>query len=383
MSFVLHFLFWVSIFAFLPLNYAREEDSILLENNHPLSFIQIEEYRFNDQNRILTSGPSQFRIQALYDPFDAAPNTYKIYIETQLLPAVIDYFQSALRLKYPLLDNLKLPTTITTICGFQTPPILHQQGIDTDFLILINSEADESGNWIASSGACYLSSRSSRPLIARSVLNRNLLNEPKGNYLVHERNIYTLFHEFIHALGFSKRLFEYYLDDKGIRMKGHVKETSNRTFIDVPFLSQSLQDFFGCPLLEGLYLENNGGNGSEGSHLEKRYFLYEVMASGIMYGQRISEFSLGILEATGWYSPDYSFSEPYFFGKGQGCQFLKDSCYVNNFQFDEFCVGSKMGCAAHGRGGGSCKTDSRSEGCKYISPKIEYDCENAEGVHFA
>jgi len=47
---------------------------------------------------------------------------------------------------------------------------------------------------------------------------------------------------------------------------------------------------------------------------------------------RISEFFLAFLEGTGWYSPDYSKAEPIFWGKNQGCDFLRTKCLNTNLQ---------------------------------------------------
>ena len=40
----------------------------------------------------------------------------------------------------------------------------------------------------------------------------------------------------------------------------------------------------------------------------------------------ISNISLAVLEDTGWYQPDYSYSSKLVWGLNQGCQFAKSSC---------------------------------------------------------
>jgi len=127
-------------------------------------------------------------------------------------------------------------------------------------------------------------------------------------------------------------------------------------------------------------MENGGGSGTSASHFERKVFLYEHMTSGSINGRRISELSLALLEGSGWYDVDYSYAEPYFFGKGQGCSFVTGTSCTS---FDEFCSGSSRGCAPHGRGGGSCRSDSISDGCRYYSPDEDYDCENPDGEDYA
>lgn len=48
------------------------------------------------------------------------------------------------------------------------------------------------------------------------------------------------------------------------------------TLIDLDPLTQRLRNYFGCPTLQGAYLENEGATGSAGSHLERRIFMNEV-----------------------------------------------------------------------------------------------------------
>jgi len=127
-------------------------------------------------------------------------------------------------------------------------------------------------------------------------------------------------------------------------------------------------------------MEDDGGAGTEGSHFERRHFLYETMTSGVIHGRRISEFSFAVLEGSGWYMPNYTYAEPFFFGQGQGCNFLYQECTASTFNFDDFCTGSSRGCTQVGRGGGVCSSDTRSEGCKYNIPNVDYDCESADAV---
>jgi len=159
---------------------------------------------------------------------------------------------------------------------------------------------------------------------------------------------------------------------------------SKRTVLDIPELTTKLRKHYGCTTLEGAFLEDDGGDGTAASHFERRHFIYEVMTSGVMHGRRISEFSLGLLEGTGWYQPDYSYAEPYYFGSGQGCSFLKSSCASSSFTFDEFCkVQASRGCTAAGLGGGVCQSDTRSDGCKHYYPTRDLDCESPEAENYA
>jgi hypothetical protein len=43
---------------------------------------------------------------------------------------------------------------------------------------------------------------------------------------------------------------------------------------------------------------------------------------------------MAILEDSGWYAPVYEMASPMYFGKDEGCEFLKKGC---NGQYDEYC----------------------------------------------
>jgi len=153
------------------------------------------------------------------------------------------------------------------------------------------------------------------------------------------------------------------------------------TVLDLPPLTQRLRNFYGCPSLPGAFMENDGGSGSAASHFERKLFFYETMSSGDIFGRRISQFSLALLEGSGWYVPDYSYAEPYFFGQGSGCGFVYDQCssYSTRFPLD-FCADNNRGCAPQGRGGGYCQGESNSDNCQFYVPDEDYDCENPDAA---
>jgi leishmanolysin len=213
-----------------------------------------------------------------------------------------------------------------------------------------------------------------------------MMKEAKGDVLLHEKNTYLLIHEMLHTFGVADGTYKYFIDANGKTRKGHVKSVSiggsTRTVLDVAPLTERLRNFYGCSTIPGLLLENNGGSGTVGAHFERKLFPYEAMSSGGINGRRVSEFSLALLEGSGWYAPDYSYAEPYFFGKGQGCGFVNNKC-SSTPAFDEFCSGSSRACSPHGRSGGKCSSDSNADGCKWVKPDVDYDCENDDGEDYA
>jgi len=207
--------------------------------------------------------------------------------------------------------------------------------------------------------------------------------------LLHEKNTYLLLHEITHVLGFSTSLYPYFVDNSGRRRSGHIKsgkiDGSTSMVISTPVLTQRLRRFFGCSSLAGAYMENSGSSATAGSHFERRQFVFEYMSSGLLNQQRISQFTFALLEDSGWYVPNYNYAEPYHFGQGQGCGFLFNKCANSGFNFGEFCKGTvnNRGCSFQGRGGGTCQSDFRSDGCKYYLPNVNYDCENTGAANYA
>jgi len=336
-----------------------------------------------EEGRLLSSSYPNIRIFPYFKFLeDNSPSSYAAYLKNELVPPIIDYFQAALKVKYPVVGNLKLGSSVKTICDYDTPSILKDEGVPADMFVYFDSHSEDSYN-IALSKYCYLASGTKRPLVARTLVNRKMMPIANGDLLVHERNMYTLLHEMIHNFGFSYYNYNSFVDDNGNTRTGHIKSVkvagSTRTVLDLPPLTDRLRKFFGCSSLQGAIMENSGGSTTSSSHFERQFFIYETMSSGAILGGKISEFSLALLEGSGWYIPNYDYAEHYFFGKGQGCDFINSKCSSSS-QFDEFCTGNIRGCTSSGRGGGYCSSDSIADGCKFYYPSDDYNCENPDAV---
>jgi hypothetical protein len=349
---------------------------------HDPGFLDIDEDTSSmegGEDRILASA-SPFRIYPYYG-FLKSGSSFTSYVQNQLIPPIISYFEHALKVRYPVNGKLVL-SGVSKICERTTPSVL-KSGVDADFFMYY--DLDGSTAFVASAKYCYLASGTKRPLVGRTLINNNKLFDARGNEIVHEKNMYVMIHEMTHALGFSTYVFKYWLDESGKTRKGHVKSVSiagkTRSVVDIPALTDKLKKYYGCSTVPGVIMENEGGSGTALSHFERKYFVYETMSSGGIFGRRISEFTLGMLEGSGWYTADYSYAEPFFYGQGQGCGFLSNVCSSNSAKFDEYCTGSgSRGCAPHGRGGGSCSSDPLLDGCRYYYPNENYDCDNDDGA---
>lgn len=381
------------LFCCICLAMSHPENKIVCEHNkqqeqNPAGFLDIEEdFSSLESGRVLaTANYSQIRMIANYDSLNAsAPASYTAYVRDLLAPAVLSYFQGALKVKYPVAGNLTLGNSVSTLCNIPTPSIL-QTGVAADYVILFSSRSEDT-NILATSTYCYLASGSKRPLVANTDFNRAVFKEANGDVILHEKNTYLLIHEMMHTLGFSSSLFKYFLDANGKTLSGHVTtvtiQNNTHTVVNIPALTDKLRTFHGCSTLPGAIMENDGGSGTDGSHFEKKFYLYEVMETSAISGKRVSELSLGLLEGSGWYVVDYTYAEPYFYGQGEGCDFINGQCSNTTASFEEFCVGSGRGCTSQGHAGGSCYSDTETQGCKYILADLDIHCENPGGANYA
>lgn len=77
---------------------------------------------------------------------------------------------------------------------------------------------------------------------------------------------------------------------------------------------------------------------------------------------RVTEFSLALLEGSGWYQVDYSLAQSLTWGKNKGCEFLNEPCIIvamgtGKSSFEEYCLPLQTGgCSWTRRGIAYCGT---------------------------
>jgi len=345
-----------------------------------------EDHSYANQGRTLADVTyPALRIYPFYSRLTDATPEFQDYLQNVLVPPIISYFQATLTVKYPLTGKLSFRSSVTTMCGQTTPQELIN-GIDADLAYFFTVNPQNDSSTVASSYACFLSSASSRPIVATTWFN-TVIFKPTTDVLLHEKNTYMLMHEITHSLGFASGMYKYFLDANGNRLTGHIKNGTlngdDLIILDVAPLTSRIRSFFGCSSIEGAYMENSGSDGTAGSHFERRQFIFEAMSSPLIYQQSYSQFTLALLEGSGWYAANYSMADPYWFGKGQGCNFLTGNCTNNGGNYEEWCTGYSRGCTDVGRGGGTCSPDIRSDSCRYQYPNVNYDCENDDYDNYA
>ena len=87
----------------------------------------------------------------------------------------------------------------------------------------------------------------------------------------------------------------------------------------MPEVVDYAKSYFKCPSITGVPLENNGGEGSAGSHWEKLFLPQEYMNPTEENPGILSEFTMTFLRATGWYQVSTNAAQRYDWGQNAGC----------------------------------------------------------------
>jgi len=124
--------------------------------------------------------------------------------------------------------------------------------------------------------------------------------------------------------------------------------------IKTPKVVETAKKYFGCSTLQGVELEDNGGEGTAGSHWEARIMYSDFMIGRTILENVLSEISLALLEDSGWYKVNYYTGGFFRYGKGKGCEFLNSKCVKENgqslsenefplYNIDRICFASRTG----------------------------------------
>ena len=199
-----------------------------------------------------------------------------------------------------------------------------------DLVIFIRFEDEEVfgvGN-LASASPYYIDSNDGHPLIGLTIINKDA-NFTKIKSKEYFESI--IIHEFTHILGFSNYYFTTLF--KNIFSKED-KHGILRFYINSTKVVNTARKYFNCSQIEGVELEESGGEGTFGSHWEARLLLGDYM-NGVIYPEEqvISEFTLALLEDSGYYKANYYTGGLMRFGKHKGCYFVFNKC-INNEEVD-------------------------------------------------
>ena len=309
---------------------------------------------FNEEEKIkrrLDVDEDEFKEFKIYfDPTNIKNEVKTYHVEQNLdiylnsVQKAIDTLQKLIKVKplqhkYYLTGNTMKPEEIkdfdTTMFGDGTESFIFND-LGYDLIIFGRLYSPLNSNTLASAGA-YKIENDGRPFTGRLNINYNVdySKEKSQEYLES-----ILIHEFTHVLGFSNFFFTNYFNNVFWKVDNY---GVNRTYINSSKVIEVGKKYYNCDNIEGIALEEYGGSGTVGSHWEARILLGDYM-NGYTYTEEqvISEFTLALLEDSGYYKVNYYTGGLMRYGKHKGCAFLYTECVdktthtINPFFENEF-----------------------------------------------
>ena len=204
--------------------------------------------------------------------------------------------------------------------------------IENDVIIFPSFDSELGGGVLAAAGLCLYNAENLRPFGGMLLINPEL-SFSKKNTDLYMKNL--LFHELTHVLVFNPELM------KELGMTNtKIFDGSFVTFVNSPRVLTAARQHFNCTTLNGIPLENQGSEGSAGSHWEARYMLSDYMISTDYIDAVLSDITLALFEDSGFYKVEYYSGGLFKYGKNMGCSFFEKKCIENaNTDFkNEFCI---------------------------------------------
>ena len=197
-------------------------------------------------------------------------------------------------------------------------------GIDLFIFVRFGNNSEMGENTLASAGARFVNPYTGQPIIGVANINRDIDYSIQNSLQFFQA---TILHEFIHILGFANYFFTTYYKSNFTRIDNYGVK---RVYLSSQKLLQVAKKYFNCENIDGIELEEYGGDGTTGSHWEERILLGDIM-NGIVYPEEqvLSEFTLAVLEDSGYYKANYYTGGLMQYGKNKGCDFLNEKCVIN------------------------------------------------------
>ena len=220
------------------------------------------------------------------------------------------------------IKKVKIDDWNKTMFGTNATGNMITWGVDLIIMGRFDDQMPEST--LASAGPRYTDTKTGRPLFG--VVNINTKIDYSKLNSEHAFQA-TILHEFTHILGFLSSYFEerYHnifskVDEDGVL----------RSYINSTKVLEVARKYFNCPTIDGVELEESGGNGTVRSHWEARILLGDYM-NGVSYLEEevISEFTLALLEDSTFYKANYYTGGLMRYGKGKGCDFVNKKCIIS------------------------------------------------------
>ena len=301
-----------------------------IKRNKTLTKRRIDEDKFNIYLE-LTNIEEEIKLNKLNEFHDIIINSLKKAAET-LTSLLKPIYQGCYQFNDSFVEDYGYYHWNKKQFGFNnTNKIFYTCDYDIDLLIFSRfmNENDEKKyiNADILAKSYYVRSLNGQPIIGGVVLNKTLLSNSKNLF---EYLKYFFLHSFTHILGFDEYIIKNYLNDKIQIFTEIDKDGITRKYLKSTKVIATAKKYYNCNDIDGVELEDS----TESLHWESRILLGEYMCQiGYELDQVVSEFTLALLEDTGYYIANYYTGGQMQFGKNKGCKFIKNKC-VNNYEIN-------------------------------------------------
>jgi Leishmanolysin len=97
----------------------------------------------------------------------------------------------------------------------------------------------------------------------------------------------------------------------------------------MPSVVEWARQHFGCPTLQGVPVENTGGQGTLGAHWDKSIAANDLMGPTDYSNPIYGELTMKFIEGTGWYKVNFEMAEDYYWARNAGCGIFNGQCTSN------------------------------------------------------
>jgi proprotein convertase subtilisin/kexin type 5 len=330
------------------------------------------------QNQIGPSSPWQ-PIRVLFDfsNINVAPQVM-VYLKSTVFGSVQKKLQSVMMIR----DSNNVGPFSNTNCVNMTIPSSYRQSstlADVVIFVILYSAADST---IANSAPCLLSETTRRPTVGQININLNYLRWGADQL---DSTISTMLHETLHVIVLSPVLYTNYLTANRNTIVQATRLSATNTTQTLNAIASSgllgfAQQYFNCPSMTGVFLENQGSTISTNSHWNKLLLGNEVMTSQRTGYPSFSLFSFYLMSDSGWYQMDFSQADVITWGKYAGCDFVNQAC---NTRFKEFCTEpGELSCSVDYRAKTVCTQSLFTPSCYYNEYFQVNLCSNTVNFNF-
>lgn len=284
--------------------------------------------KLNHLNMLRNSTTAPIRIHYEYIDFDLGSETLNEYFKETLMTAADSFFKHTMKVR-SVIGNLSLHEAE---CEVIVPEEHLRYGIpNADMVIYVTSSNLPNESYIAYAAPCELDA-GFRDMPIMGMVNINSPYFEEGTFASHYS---TVVHELYHVFGFNSGLYPYWKKPDGSAY-GEDEVTENitirgasKTILKTPNILEQARVNFDCATIQGVELEDHGGEGTAGSHWDMRIMYNDYMMGKDIEDPIYSSITLALLKDTGWFEVDYTYTTNIMFGYKSGCDFIDKPCMSN------------------------------------------------------